>query len=55
MLKRNGVTFDTNKFHELCEFIKTHGKSRDFWQENAQKANTSVDKNDLDRLFEEND
>ena len=52
MLKRNGVVIDPNKSKEFCEFIRSHGKTKEFWDENAKIANMSVDDEELNTLFE---
>lgn len=53
MLRRNSVVIDPNKSAEFLQFLKTCGKSKEFWEENNKKASVSVDKAELDRLFEE--
>ena len=53
MLRRNSVVIDPNKSAEFLQFLKTCGKSKEFWEANKKKASVPVDKAELDRLCEE--
>lgn len=46
------IEIDKNKSSEFLDFLKTHGKSKEFWEENNKVATTQIDKEELDKLFE---
>lgn len=54
MIKENNIVIDPNKSSEFRSFLKSIGKSNHFWEENKRIATTQINKQDLDRLFEEN-
>lgn len=47
------IEIDKNKSAEFLEFLKTNGKSKEFWEENKRIASTPIDKEALDKLFED--
>ena len=54
MIKENNIVIDPNKSSEFRSFLKQIGKTNQFWEENKRVATTQINKQDLDRLFEEN-
>ena len=54
MLKRNGVVIDPSKSSDFIDFMKRVAKDEAFWKKNAEIASTSINKEDLDRLFGQN-
>lgn len=53
MLQENNIVIDPNKSAEFLSFLKTTGKSKQFWEDNAKVASTQVDENELNQLFED--
>lgn len=50
MLKRQNYIIASPEFND---FLKNNGKTKEFWEENRIKAETPIDKEELDKLFED--
>lgn len=50
MLKRQNYIITSPEFND---FLKNNGKTKEFWEENKRIASTPIDKEELDKLFED--
>lgn len=50
MKERHNVIIESPKFNE---FLKTHGKTKEFWTKNEKIAKTEVSDEELNQLFNE--
>lgn len=55
MLRENNIIIDPNKSAEFLQFLRTSGKTKEFWNKNKEIASTPIDKAELNSLFEEDD
>lgn len=51
MIQRSSVVIDKNKSKSFVSFIKTNAKNEDFWKEVKRTASTSVNKEELEKMF----
>lgn len=51
MFSKNCIVIDPNKSTEFESFLKKSGKTKCFWNDNAEVARSQVDETELDRMF----
>ena len=53
MIKRSSIIIDPKKSKEFTKFLNTTVKDKKFWDEIKKGASVRVNKEELDKLFEE--
>ncbi len=51
MLARNSTVIDPNKSKEFNDYLRKIAKDKTFWNSVKEKASVSFDRNEVDRLF----
>lgn len=52
MIQRNAATIDPKKAKAFSSFIKENAKTNEYWKQVCKEASTSINKKELDALFD---
>ena len=53
MIQRSSVVIDSKKSKKFVQFINDSAKDKQFWDKVKEGASVKVDKNELNKLFEQ--
>lgn len=54
MIQRSSVIIDPKKSKKFVKFIKTSAKDKQFWENVKKGASVKIDKEELNKLFDNN-